>query len=112
MRTHSPKLKSSERNSDIMDAATLLLALYVLINVFVFITFGMDKSKSKLGWWRVSESTLVVFSLFGAFGGLLGMHVFHHKVSKLKFKLVYLFVVIHVIVIAMFATGYIKLPSF
>ena len=37
---------------------------------------------------RISEKALLTAcGLFAAPGGLLGMHVFHHKTRKLKFKL-------------------------
>lgn len=93
-------------------AEMAILAIYVVINVFAFLAFLMDKTKSKLGWWRKSEALLLILALFGAIGATLGMWICHHKVSKLKFKLVYVFLVLHIVVIALFLTGTWKLPSF
>ncbi|AGI47880.1 putative membrane protein [Thermoplasmatales archaeon BRNA1] len=79
---------------------TIFLAVYVLLNVTAFLAYGWDKHKAKNDKWRTKESTLLALALLGAFGGLSGMYAFHHKTRKGKFKLVWLFVVLHIILIA------------
>ena len=49
---------------------------------------GIDKRKAIKDVRRISEKALLTAcGLFAAPGGLIGMHVFHHKTRKLKFKL-------------------------
>ncbi|ADN36294.1 protein of unknown function DUF1294 [Methanolacinia petrolearia DSM 11571] len=45
------------------------------------------------------EKKLLLLSFLGPFGGAFGMKIFRHKTMKLKFKLVYVFLVLHVVVI-------------
>lgn len=80
----------------------LLLIIYLLINVFTFMLFVADKHKARKGAWRISEKTLIIASLFGPWGGTLGMKAAHHKTRKPKFKLVYIFLILHIILIAYF----------
>lgn len=66
---------------------SLLLGFYLLIiNIFAFAAFGIDKKKARRGQWRIQESTLLGLSAAGGFvGAMLGMKVFHHKTRKPKF---------------------------
>ena len=80
--------------------STLLLAVYVALNLFAFMMFLWDKRKAQKDEWRTKESTLLLCALFGPFGATLGMQVARHKTRKLKFKLVYLFLLVHIAVIA------------
>lgn len=60
----------------------------VVINIVTFLVMGLDKWKAKRGSWRVQESALFTFVLFGGgVGGILGMIYFHHKTKKLKFQI-------------------------
>ena len=62
------------------------LVYIVIINIISFIAFGVDKSKSEKNQWRIKESTLIIISLLGgSSGSMMGMIVFHHKLSKKKF---------------------------
>ena len=63
------------------------MALYlILINVFAFAVYGIDKSKAEKGKWRISETTLIMLAVMGgSIGALAGMLVFHHKTKKPKF---------------------------
>lgn len=59
------------------------------INIISFILYGLDKEFAKRKSYRISEYTLLVFSFFGGgIGSLIGMKVFHHKTSKLKFWII------------------------
>lgn len=58
----------------------------ILINIFAFILFGIDKQKSIKKEYRIPEKALFIISfLGGAFGSLFGMFFFHHKNRKIKF---------------------------
>lgn len=61
-----------------------LIAIYLIsVNVAAFIAFFVDKSRSIRVKWRIPESTLISFALFGgAIGCLLGMKICHHKTMK------------------------------
>ena len=66
-----------------------MLPLYYLIavNAMSVILFGLDKlfaiNKSR----RIPEATLLSLCIIGGvFGGCVGMILFHHKVSKPKFR--------------------------
>ena len=62
--------------------------LILTINIAMFLIFGYDKLMAKRKGQRIPESFLLAGSFFfGAFGSLLGMVVFNHKTSKLKFRL-------------------------
>ncbi len=77
-----------------------ILIVYLILNVIAFLAFVWDKHKAQEGMWRTRESTLILLALFGPFGATAGMLAVRHKTQKLKFKLVYIFLVLHIIVIA------------
>ncbi len=59
----------------------------IIINIITFAVFGIDKKKAIDGKFRISELTLFILSLLGgSLGGLIAMHVFHHKTRKWYFK--------------------------
>lgn len=65
-----------------------LAGALALTNLYAFILMGIDKRKAIKDVRRISEKALLTAcGLFAAPGGLIGMHVFHHKTRKLKFKL-------------------------
>lgn len=65
-----------------------LIAALALTNFYAFILMGIDKRKAVRDVRRIPEKTLLTAcGLFAALGGLIGMHVFHHKTRKLEFKL-------------------------
>lgn len=74
---------------------TGFLALYVFVNIVAFVLYGADKRRAIKGQWRIRESALIAFSFFGPFGAAAGMKLFIHKTRKAKFKLVYLFIALH-----------------
>jgi len=76
------------------------LAIYVVLNIIAFLAFVWDKHKAINKEWRTPEATLLTFAFFGPFGATAGMLAVRHKTQKIKFKLVYIFLVIHIIVIA------------
>ena len=59
-----------------------------LTNLAAFLLMGIDKRKAIRDVRRIPEKTLLTAcGLFAALGGLIGMHVFHHKTRKLRFRL-------------------------
>ena len=49
---------------------------------------GFDKLSAKVDSERVPESLFFLISLAGGFGGIvLGIFVFHHKISKRSFQM-------------------------
>lgn len=74
-----------------MNGASIFIAciffLLVIINLFTFAAYGIDKCKAKKGSWRIPEKTLILLALFGgSIGAFVGMKVFHHKTLHPKFK--------------------------
>jgi uncharacterized membrane protein YsdA (DUF1294 family) len=67
--------------------------------VFAFTIFGLDKGKAMRGGRRIGEGTMLFSALLGPFGAYSGMRVFHHKTKKLKFKLVPVFLILHIALI-------------
>lgn len=86
-----------------MSTTLMVLILYAILNIFAFAMFVWDKHKAQVDKWRTKESTLLVCALLGPFGAVIGMELARHKTRKLKFKLVYLFLLIHIIVIGYLA---------
>ena len=64
----------------------VLLCIYGVVNLAVFLLYGIDKLKAKHDKWRIPEKTLIIAAVFGILGGLTGMMVFHHKTRKPKFS--------------------------
>ena len=77
-----------------------ILIVYVVLNVVSFMLYNIDKYKAKHNKWRITENTLLISGLIAPFGAVIGMHYAHHKTQKVKFKLNYIFLAIHVILIA------------
>ncbi|WP_066901468.1 DUF1294 domain-containing protein [Streptobacillus notomytis] len=69
------------------------------VNFLVFISFGIDKFLAIKNMVRIPEKTLLLLSLIGPFGAIIGMNFFRHKTKKLKFKSIYLFLILHLLVI-------------
>lgn len=64
----------------------LLIIILIAFNIVSFALYGIDKAKAKLNGWRISEKTLMFWSLVGGIGAVAGMKTFHHKTLKPKFK--------------------------
>ena len=78
-----------------------IIFYYVVVNLVAFIMYGIDKNRAIKKEWRISEKSLILVSVAGgAFGALLGMHVFRHKTRHIKFQLIIpLTVIVHFVVI-------------
>ena len=72
----------------------------ISINIIAFILCFVDKKNAVKGKYRISEGTLLFFSLIGgAIGMVMSMQMFHHKTRKFKFKLVYLLCLVWMIIV-------------
>jgi uncharacterized membrane protein YsdA (DUF1294 family) len=72
---------------------------YLFVNVTALLMFLMDKLSARKGTQRISEKNLLTMALFGPFGAWAGMRAFRHKTRKPLFKLVPLFVVLHLVLL-------------
>ena len=59
-----------------------VIVIYLMLNLAVFLLYGIDKLKAKKHRYRISEKTLLITALFAPAGALLGMYTFHHKTRK------------------------------
>ena len=60
----------------------------VIINIFTFITYGVDKRKAVKNRWRIPERTLLILAAAGGSpGAWLGMRLFRHKTRHPKFNI-------------------------
>lgn len=61
----------------------------ILLSIVTLVFFGIDKYKAITRKWRVPEAVLLsLTAIGGAFGGLLGMLVFRHKIRKPMFFII------------------------
>ncbi|WP_136669139.1 DUF1294 domain-containing protein [Flavobacterium sp. H122] len=81
----------------------IVLLYLICINILTLSLFGIDKVLAIKNKRRIPEKDLLAFSfLGGAIGGLLGMFMFNHKISKGSFLLKFTFVLIAQIVLFYF----------
>lgn len=63
------------------------LAIYLVFNLFVFLTYWWDKRAARNGSWRVRESTLLWLAfLGGSMGAVLAQRLLRHKIHKEPFR--------------------------
>lgn len=73
-----------------------VIMIYLLVNIVSFVAFRRDKRSAERTAWRIPEGRLLTLSLFGPFGAVAAMRIFRHKTQKAKFRLVPLFLCLHV----------------
>lgn len=67
-----------------------VVAAYMLLSVFTFIAYWLDKRKAQAGQWRTPESTLHFMALMGGWpGALLAQSYLRHKSQKRPFLLLF-----------------------
>ena len=67
---------------------SLILFIYIIINLFSFSLMLSDKKKSRKDEMRISEGALLFAAIcFGALGIWAGMYVSRHKTKKMIFVL-------------------------
>jgi uncharacterized membrane protein YsdA (DUF1294 family) len=88
-----------------MDSSILFPAIevYLVVNSIAFLTFAYDKHRARNNGWRIPEGTLLVLAFLGPFGAFGAMRMFRHKTQKIKFYLVPLFLILHIVGIAYLA---------
>lgn len=60
----------------------------IIINLFTFFFYGVDKFKAQKNKWRIPESRLLFFAAAGgSVGAYIGMHVWHHKTKHAIFRI-------------------------
>ena len=77
----------------------LFLVFYILINGMVFFFYAHDKIKAKKNARRTPENRLLFFALFGPLGACAAMLVFRHKTRKMKFYLVPVCAMLHIVLL-------------
>lgn len=69
-----------------MKVIVYLLIYLLVLNLFELTLMGIDKQKAKRNAFRISEANLFLVAILGgSIGGILGMHLFHHKIRKWYF---------------------------
>lgn len=69
-----------------MNAITLIILYFVIVNIVGFIIMGIDKRKAVKRLWRIPESVLFTVALIGgSVGCILGMQLFRHKTRTWNF---------------------------
>jgi uncharacterized membrane protein YsdA (DUF1294 family) len=89
----------------------LLWTYLLLVGALGLLLIGFDKRSAKIESERVPELCFVLITLAGGFSGVvLGMLVFHHKISKRSFQLkIAVSALVSVVVLLILIRG--KLPS-
>ncbi len=87
---------------------SLCAIIYLVLNLISFCAYGWDKHKAVKDKWRVMERTLLILGFLGPWGALCGMYLFHHKTHKPVFKLNFLFLAIHLILLFLYFGGYVE----
>jgi len=85
-----------------MSLETILIVLPAILvaNVVAMLMFRHDKRRAREGGWRISEGVLLLVAFFAPFGAAYGMRRYHHKTRKLKFLLVYVFMLLQLALVA------------
>ena len=66
----------------------LIIILIILFDILAYAFYGVDKQRAKNGEWRIPERVLLLLSVPGGVGALLGMYGFRHKTKKTRFLVV------------------------
>ncbi|WP_239256170.1 DUF1294 domain-containing protein [Listeria ilorinensis] len=82
---------------------TWLLGYLMIVSLISFILFGIDKRRAIKQLYRIPETVLLLSAFCGgAFGGWLGMQVFHHKTRKIKFKILMPMAMLLIVIVLIF----------
>ncbi len=82
-----------------LSVTVFFLAVCTVLNIIAFFLFANDKRKAKRNAWRTPENLLLLVAALGPFGAYGAMLLFRHKTRKLKFYLVPVFLIVHVVAI-------------
>ncbi len=84
----------------------VIIVVLISFNTCVFILFTCDKNAARNNAKRISERTLIFLALIGPFGAYGAMKVFRHKTQKIKFYLVPVFAILHMILLTWSLVSY------
>ena len=85
----------------------LLYAYLLSVSVTTFLFYGYDKRQSLKNGWRVPEAVLHMLALSGGSpGALAGQILFRHKTRKLRFKAVFVAIVLLQVLAAVLCRHY------
>ena len=88
----------------------LTISLLFFLSILAFVSYGVDKLKAERGTSRIPEAVLIVLAAIGgAFGALMGMLLFWHKVRKPLFLILVPILFVAQWVGAWFVLSYFKL---
>lgn len=69
-----------------MNAITLMIVYFILLNILGFALMGIDKRKAIKHLWRIPESVLFIVAIIGgSVGCIIGMQLFRHKTRTWNF---------------------------
>jgi uncharacterized membrane protein YsdA (DUF1294 family) len=71
--------------------------IYVGLNILAFALFTLDKLRATMKRGRISENSLLLVASLGPIGALTAMVGFRHKIRHVKFFLVPVFLIVHVL---------------
>lgn len=78
----------------------IIIWYFIIINIVTFYIFWNDKRRARKRKWRIPENTLIgIAAIGGGIGAIVAMNLFHHKTKKMKFKMIYIFIPLHICVI-------------
>ncbi len=64
-----------------------IASAFIILNVWTFMLFGIDKIRAEEGSWRISEGSLLFCAFFGgSIGAYVGRAIFRHKTRKQPFS--------------------------
>lgn len=64
-----------------------IVSAAIILNIWSFMLFGIDKIKAENGAWRISEGSLLLAAfLGGTIGAYAGRAIFRHKTRKQPFS--------------------------
>ena len=94
--------------------ATILLGVYLALNLVTLLAFGIDKAAARRGDRRIPERSLLLLAgIGGSFGAVLGQRLLRHKTRKQPFAArLHGIVLLHLLLVAayLFAPAWL-LPS-
>lgn len=74
---------------------SVLWGLFIGLNIITFFFYGVDKSSAARGGLRIPEIVLHLLALLGGSpAAFLGQVVFRHKTRKIKFRIIFVLIVL------------------
>ena len=74
-------------------------SIYAGLNILAFAVFTHDKLMAKINRGRIAENSLLLLAALGPIGALIAMVGFRHKTHQVKFVLVPVFAVVHLLLV-------------